>query len=383
MGDYGYRRESIMKILYISEATLPSMSAQSVAIMNMCCGMSQAGHEVILIAIRGENECDIWKYYSLDKFPHFRIIYVKKNGISRLVKIKILLIALIHMKNVDLVYTRWNYGAYLANKIRKKTIIEYHSKEQSKRQRKIVQKVVASRYTCKVVCITQYLKELYSEETGHREKYFVESGASQIINKRKEIFVPHCGYIGSFYEGKGIEVVLQIAKEMEEMQFHIIGGKSDEIKKLQLKYEVGDNVIWYGYQPYEKALELMDKFSIALLPNQEQVLVGGRDIGKCTSPNKMFEYLAYGKVIIASDLPVLQEVLENGVNAILVDEKNIRAWKNAIQNVIKNKSMAMELGRNAVKCIETTYNWKSRAERILDDVSVEKMPPFATNKKEK
>ena len=50
---------------------------------------------------------------------------------------------------------------------------------------------------------------------------------------------------------------------------------------------------------------------------------GGINISGYTSPLKLFEYMSHKKAIIASDLPVLKEVLNNK-NSVLVEHDNIK-----------------------------------------------------------
>ena len=78
-----------------------------------------------------------------------------------------------------------------------------------------------------------------------------------------------------------------------------------------------------------------------MLPLQNYVSPDGgkADISKWTSPMKMFEYMSYKKAIIASDLPVLQEILKDNYNALIVDSKNIELWKDAITNLTTNNSL--------------------------------------------
>jgi len=83
----------------------------------------------------------------------------------------------------------------------------------------------------------------------------------------------------------------------------------------------------------------INALDICLLPNQKIVvsIVGEaddkytqeRNYGDVTSPLKMFQYMAHKKPIIASDLPVLREVLNNN-NAILIPPDDIDAWVKAI-----------------------------------------------------
>src|SRR3546814_2148470 len=62
------------------------------------------------------------------------------------------------------------------------------------------------------------------------------------------------------------------------------------------------------------------------LPNQVQVWAGNIDIGRWTSPLKLFEYMAHGLPIIASDLPNIREVLRHGETGLLVPSGDLDSW---------------------------------------------------------
>jgi glycosyltransferase involved in cell wall biosynthesis len=79
---------------------------------------------------------------------------------------------------------------------------------------------------------------------------------------------------------------------------------------------------------------------------------------------KMFEYLACGRVIISSDLPVLREVL-NEQNAILLPPDDVGAWVGALEEIKgdpKRRQKLMTQARNDAK----HYTWESRAALLLE-----------------
>lgn len=361
-----------MRILYVSEAVLPSPSANSIAIISMCHGMAEASHEVELVAVNGTDNqsSDIYKYYAVEPMENLKITLIPKKTKRKLQQIAILNYVRKVMKNVDIVYTRWNHAARLANLLHAKTIIEYHKMVTKKKQHKMVNRIIQSKYTQKVVFITHSLRKEFETTYGKFEKYTVEAGAAQkpsaLVESSK--LTLECGYMGSFYKGKGVETVLQVAEKLPAVRFHIVGGSQHEITEMKQKYHVTDNVIWYGYRPYSETMELAQNFGIALLPNQDSVKVGGADIGKYTSPNKMFEYMAQGKVVIASDIPVLREVLQNGRNAMLVNVENSQEWAEAIMTVIHDEKLRISISRKAKEDIYNKYNWCDRACRILEKI---------------
>ena len=83
-----------------------------------------------------------------------------------------------------------------------------------------------------------------------------------------------------------------------------------------------------------------------------------------TSPLKMFEYMAAGKPIIATDLPSLREVL-NEQNAFFVVPGDSVALARGITMVLNNAMLADRISRQALQEVKN-YTWDIRAQQILD-----------------
>jgi glycosyltransferase involved in cell wall biosynthesis len=81
--------------------------------------------------------------------------------------------------------------------------------------------------------------------------------------------------------------------------------------------------------------------------------------------------MAYGKAIIASDLPVLREVLKNGENALLVPPEDLEGWARALEELIGNRALMCRLGRAARNLLEEVYIWEKRVVRVLESKDVE------------
>jgi len=91
----------------------------------------------------------------------------------------------------------------------------------------------------------------------------------------------------------------------------------------------------------------------------------GTDAAKWMSPLKIFEYMASGKLIIASDLPVIREVLEHEFNALLCRPDNPLEWLSALRRVRDEQERCAEIAENALEVIRTKYTWLERARQIL------------------
>jgi len=82
-----------------------------------------------------------------------------------------------------------------------------------------------------------------------------------------------------------------------------------------------------------------------------------------TSPLKLFEYLAAGRPIVASDLPALREVVTADVDAVLVPPGDPRALAEGIARVLRDPELAERLSAQAWSRA-AAFSWTARAERI-------------------
>ena len=102
--------------------------------------------------------------------------------------------------------------------------------------------------------------------------------------------------------------------------------------------------------PYVVLPKMMLKMDILVLPYSKIIKSAGEvdDISKYTSPLKLFDYLAVGKMIISSDLKVLKEVI-NSKNAFVSNYENIYEWKKKISMAKNNKMKISIISKNNFK----------------------------------
>lgn len=101
------------------------------------------------------------------------------------------------------------------------------------------------------------------------------------------------------------------------------------------------------------------------MPYQKKVAVGkGKlNISDYMSPLKMFEYLASNVPFISSDLPVLREVLTDGVNCFLVEADNVNQRNDALREIISSSDIRDKVIMNQKSTVKD-YSWKKRAQKI-------------------
>ncbi len=125
-------------------------------------------------------------------------------------------------------------------------------------------------------------------------------------------------YVGSLRKEKGPFFLLEIAKYMPELNFVIIGGdkrKVQYIKELSLSKGI-KNCYVHAYIDYKYVPYCLMEADILIMP----YLKTGELIDSM-SPLKMFEYLATGKPILASDLSSIRSILVHKVNSFCLRQK--------------------------------------------------------------
>ncbi|HLS28417.1 MAG TPA: glycosyltransferase family 4 protein [Opitutales bacterium] len=376
-----------MKIAYLSDSRLPTQSANSIHVMHAAEALGKQGHEVLLVGFWGTKQIpsrwsiDLYDYYNTERTfgirRYFNGGFGKRDRKSRWKSI----IRQMVREDFDLVWTRNLHAAECATQSGLPTLFEIHQPffgSDEERQIEVLRRMVDDESLLAVVTITKALRDfvIHQYDLPASKIIVAPDGARRRKNELKRRGADHegafkVGYIGSFYSGKGIEIVLPLANRCSDIQFTVIGGDPKSIQEVRRKYGAGTNVCFTGYLT-QKEIELMkDDFDVFLLPNQRSVRIsGGNDIGSFTSPLKLFEYMAVGRPILASNLPVLTEILTDEVNSLLCDPSNLDEWESQLRRLQNDEALRHRLGQQAKETFEKKYTWETRMSNVIRDVVV-------------
>lgn len=379
-----------MNILYISNSIIPSRTANSIHVMKMCQAFADNGHEVTLLAPNNKSKYeksveDVFDYYGVRKnFRIKKLWYPDLKSGTIFYTLSIFFYLLVNRK-FDLVYGRFIHGCYFATLLQNNIIFESHAPiyEEHRYTKKIFEIMTQSKFFKKLVVISQALKNMYLENTNLKSNMIdvIHDGADEVIDLTKKSNLQgrkenlKVGYVGHLYKGKGIEIIESVANKVSnDIEFHIIGGTEKDIKQWKQRIQ-NKNVFFYGYVPHKEVSNYINSLNVCLLPNQSVVLAhgaegGGINISGYTSPLKLFEYMSHNKAIIASDLPVLREVL-NEKNSLLVEHDNIQSWIDKIE-LLKNPNKRYDISNQALSDFYE-YTWKNRAKKIIFSLKANKI----------
>jgi len=225
------------------------------------------------------------------------------------------------------------------------------------------------------VTISSRLRDSYISKGMPSEKIIVEHDGVTLsdykikedkLDIRKNMNLPIDKYIITYsvhlHDFKGIPLILNAAKQLKDDLFLLIGGWEHDIKRVQLecrKREI-NNVICYGYVKPKLIPKLLVASDLFLLPTAAK-----HKWSKDISPLKMFEYMASGRPIVASNLESISRVFKNEKNALLFEPASFESLKEKILFIKKDEDKAKMLASQAKLDVEY-YEWGKRARRIIE-----------------
>jgi glycosyltransferase involved in cell wall biosynthesis len=352
--------------------------------MNMCNAFLTNGNNIILIAPKRKHEkkingINIHEFYNVKDSLKIKFLYYPNIVGGAFIYAFFIFMYLLRNK-FDLIYGRFLLGCAVSAKFDTKVMYEAHNEswQESLYSKYLLKYLSKNNNFIKLIVISNSLKEAFLKlQIFNNFKIEVLPDGA---NKYENLKIPNIRlkgspgelnicYVGHLYPGKGMEIISKIVTGLKQHRFHIIGGFDEDINYWK-KIIKSDNIFFYGHLNHVHVQHYISLMDICLLPIQENIQSFGynvkqtMNIAKYTSPLKLFEYMSAKKLIIASDLPVIREIL-NERNSILVKCDDYSAWVKSIKKA-ENRGLRNKLSNMAVLEFLKNYTWVKRAQKILN-----------------
>lgn len=178
---------------------------------------------------------------------------------------------------------------------------------------------------------------------------------------------PLAVYAGSLYRGRGVEEILETARGMPDTAFLILGGPRSTAEAHAQTASSSDliNVTFAGPIPSAQVPRHLRAADVLLAPYRADCEdISGAHTIAFASPMKLFEYLAAGRPIVASNIGAIAEILTHESNALLVPPGDSAALAAAVTRVLQDPTLANELGAQALASVRNR-TWAARNAAIL------------------
>jgi len=184
------------------------------------------------------------------------------------------------------------------------------------------------------------------DSAGFRESHGISSEAFLVL------------FVGRLHGQKGVETLLRAANRLKEGDIHFLivgsGHKEKEYKDLASALEV-ENTFFLGEIERDELLKAFASSDTFVLPSLFEGL-----------PYVVLEAMAAGKPVVATRLPGLAEVIDEGVNGLLFDEGDDEELAEAILRLRGDRVAAEKMGEGGRELVEKRFDWRSVFKEVLE-----------------
>jgi len=173
------------------------------------------------------------------------------------------------------------------------------------------------------------------------------------LSRRKNVVI----YAGGLTEIRGIRELVRAFEGTENAELWLVGGFDSTIFKNEVLSQAPPNVRWLGSKPHPELLELYGeaKLGVSLLyptPNHRMSL-----------PVKLFEYLAAGLPVIASNFPEFEEIMKGC--GVQVDPHSVADIRSAIQQLLASPAELEKMSERGRQRVLSSFSWEPEGERLV------------------
>jgi glycosyltransferase involved in cell wall biosynthesis len=370
-----------MKLAVISASTVPSGTANSIQAMKVCQSLAQVGAEV-RVWLPGR-QATPWpalaEQYGLT--TPFEITWLPAHPRLRRYDFAWQALRAARAWGAQAVYTWVPQAALLALWQNLPVLIELHDRPTGRFGPWLVKQIARHPGRKRLLFITQALQSALEHEQDVRvrpgealiapdgvdlERYLDLPSATEA---RRRLGLPAgltAGYTGHLYPGRGMDVLVALAQALPQVNFLWVGGRPNDVTQWRTRIaQMGlHNVTLTGFISNRQIPLYQVAGDLLLMPYERSVSVsGGGNTADICSPMKMFEYMAAGRAILSSDLPVLREVLDESC-AVFCPPEEPAAWVRSCTRLVEDEAWRERLAAASRIQVEP-YAWQERARRCL------------------
>jgi glycosyltransferase involved in cell wall biosynthesis len=153
--------------------------------------------------------------------------------------------------------------------------------------------------------------------------------------------------VGRINKNKNLSLVLRalgkLKKENIVFTLHVVGGYKDnyyehEINTLVTENDLTSQVLFYGWQTQEQILQVHEKCRIFVLPSQQE-----------TMPVVVGEAMALGKVVLASRVGAVSEMITDQVSGFLFNRNDLDQLCSLLRMLHNNAELMDTVSSNAMR----------------------------------
>ena len=137
------------------------------------------------------------------------------------------------------------------------------------------------------------------------------------------------------------------------------GSGRRKLERTALSMGLKNKVIFTGFIEQKRVFDWISRAYIVLVPYADNPNC------QTTVPTKLYEYMAFGKPIVATDFPGIAEIITNERNGLLYNVKSLSDFIKCLLRLLENFDLAQRLALNAKQDFFSKYSLEKNWPKLL------------------
>lgn len=176
------------------------------------------------------------------------------------------------------------------------------------------------------------------------------------------------GYVGrlqTMAQDKGVGLLVEALAQIDDAAIALVGGPDEMAEALRQQWsnlgQADATFLYAGQVQPDQVARYLAAFDVCIL-----ALPWTTHFAYYASPLKLFEYMAAGRAIVASDLPSTREIATEGETALFFPPGDVKALAAALERLHNDTELRQQMGNRARALAFARYTWEARARMILE-----------------
>ena len=388
-----------MTLIYVHEATIPEKKARTIQVVNTCVSLASLGIDVELLVENCANQspAELASFYGLELPKNMSITTSPRRGIVHAVQAAIhadpsggttlfcrnlrtarMLLPLSKRTGTPLVYEAHKIAFMVVSdearsaglsawQVRRRALRTFRAESELFRS---ARGVVCTSDAGAALARTLFGRErdvIVARNGGPEPVRLAAEGEPESAREENGRGWRRIVYVGSLGGWKGTDTLFRAMGLLEGFQLVVVGAgagaEGGDASDLLKSHSLPEGSLSpKGYLPPKDVMPFLcsQQFTAAAitLPARHSA-----EPFFFTCPLKLFQYLAAGIPVVASDVPALREILRHRENAYLVKPDDPKALAEGIKTVAFDRELALTLRSNGYETARQ-HTWRERAQKL-------------------
>jgi glycosyltransferase involved in cell wall biosynthesis len=170
-------------------------------------------------------------------------------------------------------------------------------------------------------------------------------------------------YVGGLMGGRGLEQLVDAMAHVERADLVLLGDGvlADPLQQRAARTGVAGRVHVVPPVPPGDLVDVAASAHVGVSPIVPSCLNY-----RYSLPNKLFQYMAAGVPVVASDFPQVREIVEGAGCGLVVDTRHPAEIGGAIDRILADSEAARAMGERGRRAVEERFNWSTAARALID-----------------